>query len=110
MPPEIMLRDPLDQEFVLNRKMAKKYYETQLQQRMTENRMKNQEKLEKKKKDVLDYNAKEEKHLARIAPKGGSGLSAPGGHGDQSTATINDLVYGDDNNQIGTLPDAPLRQ
>ena len=30
MPPEIMLRDPLDQEFVLNRKMAKKYYETQL--------------------------------------------------------------------------------
>ena len=27
LPPEITLRDPLDQEFVLNRKMAKKYYE-----------------------------------------------------------------------------------
>lgn len=64
MPPEIMLRDPLDQEFVLNRKMAKKYYETQLQQRMTENRMKNQEQLEKKKKDVMDVDAKKEKALA----------------------------------------------
>lgn len=63
MPPEIMLRDPLDQEFVLNRKMAKKYYETQLQQRMTDNRTKNQEWLEKKKKDVLDIDAKREKHL-----------------------------------------------
>ena len=31
LPPEIMLRDPLDQEFVLNRKMAKKYYDSQLQ-------------------------------------------------------------------------------
>ena len=64
MPPEIMLRDPLDQEFVLNRKMAKKYYETQLQQRMAENRMKNQEQLEKKKKDVMDLDAKKEKALA----------------------------------------------
>ena len=31
MPPDIILRDPLDQEFILNRKMAKKYYESQLQ-------------------------------------------------------------------------------
>ena len=31
LPPDIILRDPLDQEFVLNRKMAKKYYESQLQ-------------------------------------------------------------------------------
>lgn len=38
LPPEIMLRDPLDQEFVLNRKMAKKYYESQLQNKMSENR------------------------------------------------------------------------
>lgn len=31
LPPDIMLRDPLDQEFILNRKMAKKFYESQLQ-------------------------------------------------------------------------------
>ena len=35
LPPDITLRDPLDQEFVLNRKMAKKYYEDQLKERMT---------------------------------------------------------------------------
>lgn len=63
MPPEIMLRDPLDQEFVLNRKMAKKYYETQLQQRMNDNRNKNTECQDKKKKDVLDKEAKFEKLL-----------------------------------------------
>ena len=66
MPPEIMLRDPLDQEFVLNRKMAKKYYETQLQQRMSENRNKNVESLEKRKKDVLDLEAKKETHIASV--------------------------------------------
>lgn len=64
MPPEIMLRDPLDQEFVLNRKMAKKYYETQLQQRMAENRNKVGESMEKRKKDVLDLEAKKETHIA----------------------------------------------
>ena len=31
LPPDIELRDPLDKEFILNRKMAKKYYESQLQ-------------------------------------------------------------------------------
>ena len=54
LPPDVALRDPLDQEFVLNRKMAKKYYESQLQQRMQENRMKNLEQLEKKQKDLCD--------------------------------------------------------
>ena len=61
-----MLRDPLDQEFVLNRKMAKKYYETQLQQRMAENRVKNVECLEKKKKDVLDTETKKEKAILEL--------------------------------------------
>ena len=28
LPPDISLREPLDQEFIINRKMAKKYYET----------------------------------------------------------------------------------
>ena len=65
MPPEIMLRDPLDQEFVLNRKMAKKYYETQLQQRMSENRNKVGEQMDKRKKDVLDHEAKAEQYLLK---------------------------------------------
>ena len=62
--PEIALRDPLDQEFVLNRKMAKKYYQQQLQQRMSENRQKNFESEEKKKKDLHDKEAKKEKVIA----------------------------------------------
>ena len=48
---------------MLNRKMAKKYYETQLQQRMSENRQKNAELNEKKKKDVLDLETKKEKAI-----------------------------------------------
>ena len=48
---------------MLNRKMAKKYYETQLQQRMSENRQKNLELNEKKKKDVLDLETKKEKAI-----------------------------------------------
>ena len=43
--------------------MAKKYYETQLQQRMSENRQKNLELNEKKKKDVLDLETKKEKAI-----------------------------------------------
>ena len=66
MPPEIMLRDPLDQEFVLNRKMAKKYYESQLQQRMAENRNKNFECSDKRKKDVLDLETKKAKAIADL--------------------------------------------
>ena len=44
--------------------MAKKYYETQLQQRMAENRNKVGESMEKRKKDVLDLEAKKETHIA----------------------------------------------
>lgn len=64
MPPEIMLRDPLDQEFVLNRKMAKKYYESQLQQKMAENRNKNAEVQDKRKKDIADHETKASKTLS----------------------------------------------
>ena len=38
LPPDIMLRDPLDHEFILNRKMAKKYYDSQLIQKMGDNK------------------------------------------------------------------------
>jgi len=46
--------------------MAKKYYETQLQQRMNENRNKNTETLDKKKKDVKDKEAKMEKAYVEL--------------------------------------------
>ena len=64
MPPEIQLRDPLDQEFVLNRKMAKKYYESQLQNKMSENRRLQQETDEVRKKKLADKEAAKEKHIA----------------------------------------------
>ena len=51
---------------MLNRKMAKKYYETQLQQRMAENRTKNMDLMEKKKKDVLDTETKKEKAIQEL--------------------------------------------
>lgn len=63
MPPDIMLRDPLDQEFVLNRKMAKKFYESQLQQRMSENRNKVMDDIEERKKKVADKESKMEKQI-----------------------------------------------
>jgi len=58
MQPDIPLRDPLDQEFVLNRKMAKQFYEIQLQQRMQENKQKLQEEIEMKKKVLEDKEVK----------------------------------------------------
>ena len=61
--PDIMLRDPLDQEFVLNRRMAKKYYEQHLREKMQENKMKNFEQIEKKKKDLQDHELKREKEI-----------------------------------------------
>ena len=63
LPPDIILRDPLDQEFVLNRKMAKKYYESQLQQRMSDNKLKNLEGREKRYKDLHDVEHKKEKAI-----------------------------------------------
>ena len=63
MIPDISLRDPLDQEFVLNRKMAKRYYEQQLQEKMANKRLHNQESEEKKKKDLADKEAKKEKSI-----------------------------------------------
>lgn len=60
-----MLRDPLDQEFMLNRKMAKKFYETQLQQRMSENRNKVVEDIEERKKKVAEKESKMEKQIAQ---------------------------------------------
>ena len=41
LPPEIALRDPLEQEFALNRKMAKKLYQRQLHDRMLNNKAMN---------------------------------------------------------------------
>ena len=64
LPPEIALRDPLDQEFVLNRQMAKKYYEKQLQEKMAEKRMKNQADREAWNKQLQDKEAKKEKDIA----------------------------------------------
>ena len=61
--PDVALRDPLDQEFVLNRKMAKKYYEDQLNQKMMENRQRNQEEREKRYKSMFDIEAKKSKAL-----------------------------------------------
>ena len=58
-----MLRDPLDQEFVLNRRMAKKYYEQHLRDKMQENKMKNFEQIEKKKKDLQDHELKRQKEI-----------------------------------------------
>lgn len=51
---------------MLNRKMAKKYYENQLQQKMLENKTKADEQIEKKKKDLLDKDAKKEKTIAEL--------------------------------------------
>lgn len=64
LPPEIMLRDPLDQEFVLNRKMAKKFYDDQLKERMLENKNKVYEDTDGKKKQLQK---KEELAAKRIA-------------------------------------------
>lgn len=63
MSPDIALRDPLDHEFVLNRKMAKKYYEDQLQQKMMENRQRNIEEREKKFKSMCELDAKKLKAI-----------------------------------------------
>jgi len=51
-PPEITLREPIDQEFLINRKMAHKFYQSELHNKMEENRMKVNEDLEKRKKDI----------------------------------------------------------
>ena len=64
LPPEIALRDPLDQEFVLNRKMAKKYYEKSLQDKMQEKRLKNQADREQWHKQLHDKELKKEKDIA----------------------------------------------
>ena len=66
LPPEIMLRDPLDQEFILNRKMAKKYYESQLQNKMQENQVKQQQEKEAKLKKMQDKQAAKEKHFEEM--------------------------------------------
>ena len=66
MSPDIALRDPLDHEFVLNRKMAKKYYEDQLQQKMMENRQRNQEEKEKRFKSMCDLDAKKMKAISDL--------------------------------------------
>lgn len=66
LPPEITLRDPLDQEFVLNRKMAKKYYEEQLRERMADNQNRKQEERDKKNKDLTDKEAKKEKSIMEL--------------------------------------------
>lgn len=57
------LRQPIDKEFALNRKMAKRFYDSNLQLRMSENRLKIHEDREKKKKDLHDYEVKKEKHI-----------------------------------------------
>ena len=66
LPPEIALRDPLDQEFVLNRQMAKKYYEKQLQEKMAEKRAKNLADREQWNKTLQDRQAKKEKDIATM--------------------------------------------
>ena len=66
LPPEIMLRDPLDQEFILNRKMAKKYYESQLQNKMQENQLRKQQEKEAKLKKMEDKQAAKEKHFEEL--------------------------------------------
>ena len=45
------------------RKMAKKYYESQLQQRMSDNKLKNLEGKEKRYKDLHDIEHKKEKAI-----------------------------------------------
>lgn len=66
LPPEIALRDPLDQEFVLNRQMAKKYYEKQLQDKMAEKRQKNQADRDAWNKQLLEKEAKKDKDIAEL--------------------------------------------
>ena len=65
MPPEIALRDPLDQEFVLNRKMAKKYYEKQLQEKMQSNKALRDAEREKRKKEIMDKEAKKQAEIEK---------------------------------------------
>ena len=66
LPPDIMLRDPLDHEFILNRKMAKKYYESQLSQKMGENKQQKIEEIERKKKVINDNSAKKVKAISEM--------------------------------------------
>lgn len=47
----------------MNRKMAKKFYESQLQQRMSENRNKVMDDIEERKKKVADKESKMEKQI-----------------------------------------------
>ena len=54
-PPEILLREPLDAEFVLNRKMAQKFYQSELKNKMEENR---QKQIEDRQKYLRELSAK----------------------------------------------------
>ena len=62
--PDITLRDPLDKEFVLNRKMAKKHYERQLREKMSQINEQNFAERERKKKELFDREMKKEKDIA----------------------------------------------
>lgn len=66
MAPEISLRDPLDQEFVLNRKMAKKYYEKSLQDKMLNNKVTQGAEREKRKKELGDKEAKKQTEIEKL--------------------------------------------
>ena len=64
--PEITLRDPLDKEFALNRKMAKKYYQHSLREKMSENKDMSVADREKWRKELHDKETQKEKAIAEL--------------------------------------------
>ena len=69
MPPEIALRDPLDKEFTLNRKMAKKHFERSLRDQMETNKSMFQTEREKWTHNLCAKETKKEKLIAALRKK-----------------------------------------